>query len=46
MGKKLCQNGEELKPDDKKLKYLCKKCNRTSAKENRCCRPVKLKKTA
>lgn len=46
MTRKLCDKGLELNDKDKKLKYLCKKCNLSATKEKYCCKPVRLKKTA
>jgi hypothetical protein len=44
--KKLCKNGKFINPEDKKLKYLCKKCGLHAPKEELCCKPEKLKKSA
>ncbi len=46
MGKKLCKYGVELNKKDKKLKYMCKKCGLPTTREEYCCKPVKLKKSA
>jgi hypothetical protein len=46
MGKKLCKEGEELeeKLQDRKMKYLCTKCEKPSPKEKWCCKPRKIKR--
>jgi hypothetical protein len=46
MSKKLCNKGVEINKKDKRLKYLCQKCNMKSTTEKYCCKPVKLKNSA
>jgi len=46
MGKKLCKYGVDLNKKGKKLKYQCKKCGLSTTKEEFCCKPAKLKKSA
>lgn len=43
MSKSLCKTGEKKKEKDgKKLKYVCKKCDRKAFKEKHLCKPAKL----
>jgi lipopolysaccharide biosynthesis regulator YciM len=44
--KKLCKKGESINKEDKKLKYSCKKCGLQAQKEDWCCKPEKIKKSA
>jgi hypothetical protein len=46
MSKKLCRDWEVLdeKSKDKKIKYLCGKCEKESPKEKWCCKPKKIKR--
>ncbi len=46
MGKKLCKYGEDLNQKGKKFKYVCKKCGLSSTKEEYCCKPKRMKKSA
>jgi len=46
MSKKLCTDGDVLeeKMRDRKMIYLCKKCDQPSPKDKWCCKPRKIKR--
>jgi hypothetical protein len=46
MSKKLCRESDRLeyKISDRKMKYLCTKCDKESPKEKWCCKPRKIKR--